>query len=171
MLITDGWREQNRLLHEQDAGYGRSSGVNWTDWTRHYVRRNPRVRTILDYGCGKGALKEQLGSSFRVAEYDPAIPGKDAPPAPADLVICTDVLEHVEAECLDSVLAHLFELARHSLLLDVSCAPGKRTVPDGRLCHIHVQTRLWWLGKLIQLPGSWHVVNGKLEHFTALWRP
>ncbi len=68
------------------------------------------AQSVLDYGCGKGTLAEAV--SFEIREYDPAIAGKDENPLPADLVICTDALEHIEPEYLDAVLVHIASLTR-----------------------------------------------------------
>jgi hypothetical protein len=69
-----------------------------------------QTRNIMDYGCGKGALAARL--SFPIWEYDPAIPGKDSVPRPADLVVCLNVLECVEPEMLDNVLGDLVRCSR-----------------------------------------------------------
>ena len=45
-----------------------------------------------------------LRLTFEIKEYDPAIPGKDSLPEPADIVVCSDVLEHIEPNYLLNVL-------------------------------------------------------------------
>lgn len=69
-----------------------------------------KTNSIMDYGCGKGTLANHL--PFPIWEYDPAIPGKDKVPRPADIVVCFNVLEHVEMEMLDNVLGDLVRCAR-----------------------------------------------------------
>src|SRR5262245_6373891 len=69
------------------------------------------VRTVLDYGSGQGHLKPLL-DGYEVEEYDPAIEGKDTDPARADIVVCADVMEHIEPELLGNVLLHIYSLAR-----------------------------------------------------------
>jgi len=69
-----------------------------------------QTRNIMDYGCGKGTLAQKL--PFPIWEYDPAIPGKDSVPRPADLVVCLNVLECVEREMLDNVLGDLVRCSR-----------------------------------------------------------
>ncbi len=63
------------------------------------------THSILDYGCGKGTLSASL--PFPIWEYDPAIPGKDGVPRAADIVVCINVLEFVEAEMLENVLGDI----------------------------------------------------------------
>lgn len=141
MLITDEYRKLNADLHTSNPNYGVSSAR----WANHVVELAGRLQTqdILDYGCGKGLLKQTLGWPIR--EYDPAIPGKDATPAPADLVICTDVLEHIEPDCLTHVLDDLQRLTRKVAFLNVAMRPAKKVLADGRNAHLIQQPLSFWL--------------------------
>lgn len=142
-LITPAYLEQQRELHKLDT-YGTSSG-RWSR-TVSQMAHMFECRDILDYGCGKGTLKEALGSIVR--EYDPSIAGKDADPAPADMVVCTDVLEHIEPDLLDDVLAHIASKVGKLLFFSISTRPAKKTLPDGRNAHLIVQSPEWWLERL-----------------------
>jgi hypothetical protein len=102
--------------------------------------------TILDYGAGKRTLERALG--FGIANYDPAIEEISAPPDPADLVVCTDVLEHIEPECLDAILDDLRRLTVRAVLLSVATRPAKKTLADGRNAHLIQEPTEWWLPKL-----------------------
>lgn len=153
-LISDGYRGLNRQLHE--GGRFGFRGSRWAPSVRR-VAREHEVTDLLDYGCGQGALKKALrpawwrrGPALQVREYDPAIAGKDALPAPADLVVCTDVLEHIEPELLDNVLDHLQSLSRRLLFAVVSTRPAKKTLEDGRNAHLIVEPDAWWRPKLEQ---------------------
>lgn len=103
VLISEGWRDVMRQQHEQSPLYG-SDGFRYADTVRKLVEATS-AQSVLDYGCGKGVLAAKL--DFPIWEYDPAVPGKDMTPKPADLVMCTQVLEHVEPEYLDDVLGDL----------------------------------------------------------------
>ncbi|MDP1683387.1 MAG: hypothetical protein Q8L39_16645 [Burkholderiales bacterium] len=122
MLTTDQYRELNAHLHDTNPHYGISSS-KWAPVVADQVG----TRDILDYGCGKGLLKSTLGWPIR--EYDPAIPGKDTPPEPADFVTCTDVLEHIEPECLEHVLNDLQRLTRKIAFLNIATRPAKKFWP------------------------------------------
>jgi hypothetical protein len=98
--------------------------------------------TILDYGCGKGALAKAL-SPRPVMEYDPAIPGKDQA-QPCDIVVCTDVLEHIEPDMVHDVIKHLAQMTRRKLLVNISTVPAKKKLPDGRNAHICLHSSIWW---------------------------
>lgn len=145
MLISPEYAEQNRKLHESRDDYGRSSR-QWVALVAEMMRQE-KHESILDYGCGKGELKRGL-PLFPIREYDPAIPGKDAKPEPADLLVCTDVLEHVEPNLLNSVLRELARLTKRKAFLAISTVPSSKTLADGRNAHLIVQDRDWWVRRL-----------------------
>ena len=143
MLISETYRELNAQLHETHR-YG-ARGDKWADKVVDLVGAYD-AKSVLDYGCGKGALKAAIEPqiSASVAEYDPAIPGKETLPVPADLVVCTDVLEHIEPECLSDVVSHLKELTQKVLFLAVSTRLAVKTLADGRNAHLIVQPAQEW---------------------------
>lgn len=147
-LITDYYKEQNAKLH-RITRWG-ESGQKSAEIVKAAIEKND-IKTMLDYGCGRGTLKtklEELGVNISIAEYDPAIPGKDLLPWPAELVTCTDVLEHVEPECITEVLKHLYGLTEYLTYFIISCKLASRKLPDGRNAHILVKPPEWWLQKL-----------------------
>jgi len=146
MLISESYRALNRQLHESTDAYG-TSGSRWVDLVRTLSER-VNASSILDYGCGKGRLRESLGEI--VHEYDPAIPGKSDPPELADVVVCTDVLEHVEPECIEAVIDDLGRLTRRVALLTVNTAPANKILSDGRNAHLIVQPSRWWLPRIME---------------------
>jgi hypothetical protein len=114
--------------------------------------------TVLDYGCGRGELAKVL-SPQRVSEYDPGIAGKDGMPKPCDLVVCTDVLEHIEPDRLGNVLDHLTVLAGKALYLVIATRPAQAVLPDGRNAHLIVRDAAFWLDKLKELPFARMIVQ------------
>lgn len=142
MLISTEYLALQRRLHAQGS-YGISSG-RWVAAVRD-VRERFCCDDILDYGCGQGRLRAAIPD---VTEYDPAIAGKDAEPAPADLVVCTDVLEHVEPENLDDVLRHLRSKTRKRLFFNIALRPAIKVLADGRNAHLIVESAAWWLDRL-----------------------
>lgn len=139
-VITDKYREQNRLMHEWNPEYGA-----WSAKHAPVVKQFADAlgtTDILDYGCGKRQLEFGLG--FAIQNYDPAIPGLDAPPRPADLVVCTDVLEHIEPQCFDAVLVDLKRVTKKQLLVTVATRFANKTLPDGRNAHLMVRDAEWW---------------------------
>lgn len=141
--ISADYARLNTQLHESRPDYG-TSGRQWADEVIELARRY-RAREVLDYGCGKQTLAAALsGSGLRIIGYDPAVPGLDAPPKPADLLVCTDVLEHVEPEYIDKVLDDLARCTRKVALITVATRPASKTLADGRNAHLTVQPFAWW---------------------------
>jgi 2-polyprenyl-3-methyl-5-hydroxy-6-metoxy-1,4-benzoquinol methylase len=71
-------------------------------------------------------------------------------PKPCDLVVCTDVLEHVEEDKIDSVLDHIFRLSAKSTYLVISTKPAKTILPDGRNAHLIIRPLDWWMKKITE---------------------
>lgn len=145
MRITEAYREQNRQLHENPA-YG-VSGKKWAGLVNDTYTQFQCV-SALDYGCGKQTLAAAV-PHLMIQGYDPAIAGLDAEPDPADLVICGDVLEHVEEECVDDVLDHLQKLSKKVIILVAATRPAIKTLPDGRNAHITIKPGRWWLERIM----------------------
>lgn len=145
LFSRDYIREQG-LLHQQDA-YG-SRGYNW-GYLIAGIALIEDCRTILDYGCGKGTLVNTLRGEGRLDArgYDPAVDKFSDPPTPADLVAAVDVMEHIEPDCLNEVLAHIEKLTRKVLFVAISTRPAKRFLSDGRNTHLIVQDGSWWRPK------------------------
>ena len=143
-LISPRYLELQKALHAEPYG---EHGDKWGKTVEMLIRHH-MATSVLDYGCGEGSLKRKLSgrnnTGLRVDEYDPAIPGKDAPPLFADLVVCTDVLEHVEPDRLENVLAHLRMLARKAVFLVVATVPTAKVLADGRNAHLIVRPAKWW---------------------------
>lgn len=106
--------------------------------------------SVLDYGCGKQTLRAALPEylPFDWFQYDPAIPEFEAEPDPADLVVCTDVLEHIEPECLQPVLDHMRSLTQKATFIVIHTGKASKTLPDGRNAHLIQEGPRWWLNAL-----------------------
>jgi hypothetical protein len=90
------------------------------------------ARTVLDYGCGSGWLEHNLHAAgapgMRVMKYD-VIPGADALPKPADVVVGIDVLNWVEPAKRWAVLSHMCALAKKGVYLSQP-DPGGEILTD-----------------------------------------
>jgi hypothetical protein len=143
-LISSAYAALNAQLHEDNLAFGVGGGKHAETVTE--LREEIAATSVLDYGCGKGYLAKAL--PFPIWEYDPAIPEKSASPRPADLVVCTDVLEHVEPDRLPYVLADLQRCIRKLGFFVIHTGPAQKTLPDGRNTHLIQQGRKWWVRKL-----------------------
>ncbi len=157
MLISDEYRALNAQLHVEQDGWGRQAIKNWD--TVKGLADDGGHKKILDYGCGKGMLGVVLRSiGYEVIDYDPSIPGKDTPPEPCGFGCCLDVLEHVEPECVDAVIADLARVTKEALFVIVATRPSSKTMPDGSNPHRTVEPCEWWLTKFRQ-----HFVIGRVN--------
>lgn len=161
--FTEDYVLLNKKQHQVDKNFGTA--------VKHKVKDIKRFCEsigcfeILDYGCGKGLLKQMLGPSYEVHEFDPAIEGKQViHKALYPIVVCSDVLEHVEPIMISKVLFHIQDLTRFGVYLTISTSPGTRKLPDGSLAHRCVHPAYWWLDMLsIHFP----VEAGDVEYHTS----
>ena len=148
LLISPEYQKLNRQLHVKFPTYG-MSGYRWANKVLRLAREY-NCKEILDYGCGKGSLRIALHTMKvegipGIIEYDPAISSIADPKLdPVDFVVCLDVLEHVEPDCILNVLDHLAFLTRKVLFATVATRPAKKNLLDGRNAHLIVEDWEWW---------------------------
>lgn len=148
MLISEHYRRMNADLHNR-AVFGQR-GARHVPVVREILREYGADCTVLDYGCGRADLERAL-PDVKVWSYDPAIKHRATLPPPCDIVVCTDVLEHIEPDYLDDVLAHIKILTRKAAHL-VVCTKldGNKKLADGRDPHLIVQPAEWWRERICQ---------------------
>jgi hypothetical protein len=155
MAYASGLIEQYRQLHASTV-YGNTSVK-----TLRYLRPEIallRPRSIIDYGCGQSTFLDELRLDYdlQYVRYDPAIPEYSRKPSTtADLLVNIDVLEHIEENDLDDVIAELAVLGQNAIIV-VDTKPASTVLPDGRNAHVTIRPPLWWREKL-------------LRHFPALY--
>ncbi len=149
-LISDDYRQEQANLHASNSNYGVAS-LNFGGLVSGIVDV-VKADTLLDYGCGsKRSLMSVLAPSRDIVYlgYDPAIP-EFSRKEPCDLVVCIDVLEHVEPELLDNVLDDLMMLTKGWAFLTVHTKQAAKVLSDGRNAHLIQKPASWWLPKLMQ---------------------
>lgn len=167
-VISEDYRTLNRQLHEANDFYG-VGGAKHADTVRK-LRESLHATSVLDYGCGKGMLAASL--EFPIWEYDPAIPGKDELPRPADLVVCTDVLEHIEPEHLAAVLLDLKRVTKKMGYFVIHTGPASKTLPDGRNTHLLQRGEAWWRKNLSRVFTVGKIMtSGPLLHVIVTPKP
>lgn len=118
------------------------------------------VKTLLDYGSGKGrqyeprpvnvtgvgnfgSIPEFWGVSVRC--YDPAYPPHmELPQDRFDAVVSTDVLEHCPEQDMPWIVNELFSYAKAIVFANVACYPAMKTLPNGENAHATIQPVPWW---------------------------
>lgn len=132
--------------------YGASSEILIGIIQRH-IYDLPQVARIIDYGCGRSRLVDWLAKihDAEAVRYDPAIPEfADRPDAGGDLVICTDVMEHIPVENVQTVLEDIQSLAPHAYF-NISCREAHEILPNGENAHCTVRPHAWWMARISNL--------------------
>lgn len=144
MVITDAYRELQQELHK-NPDYGRAS-MFFAPMVKQIIEK-AETKSLSDYGAGKKVLWECLGRPENYYPYDPAFPEYGEPKS-ADLVVCIDVLEHIEPELLDNVLDDLRRITTNLAFFTIHLGPAKKTLKDGRNAHLIQESVDWWKEKL-----------------------
>ena len=148
--ISEEYRREQIKLHE-NPHYGVAS-VEFAPMVAEIINHSA-PKTVTDYGAGKLRLKSTLDSlgvtDYQYQPFDPAYPAYgDA--READLVCCIDVLEHIEPELLDNVLADLARVTKNIGFFTIHMGPAAKVLSDGRNAHLIQKPTSWWLPRLCQ---------------------
>jgi len=150
-MISDNLKKMYQDIH-RNTPFGKR-GKFPRHLEKYILEKQPK--TILDFGCGKGKLIEKIKETFPdiiVDGYDPANPefSKSIDKKYFDMIISSDVLEHVEPEYIEETLEYLRKRSKHFYHL-IACSPAKLILPDGRNAHLIIESRNWWNSKFNKL--------------------
>ncbi len=159
--------QQYEELHRNNPSYG-STSLKFIDEVSAMIDYlNPK--SILDYGCGKGTLIDELQKRYpqiKCHKYDPSIPEYDTiPVSQADMVLNTDVLEHIPVDDIDEVL-HSISSITQNVYFNLHHGRAAHVLPNGENAHCTVRSPNWYRKKLKQyfnhvelLPGRRHIAS------------
>jgi len=148
--ISSEYKDELNKKHKNEkwgvTGAKYSGGAIW-----NLLRTRKYLLTALDYGAGRGSVAQAF-PDISWTEYDPGILEKSIRPnGRFDLVTCTDVMEHVEIEYVDAVIADLAEYTGKVLFMDIACFPTNSVFAsgpyEGEDVHITVREPQWWIDK------------------------
>jgi len=172
MLISPEYRQEMERLN--GAGSFGSAGRTFGIIVSSIIQK-AGITHLLDYGCGskmmlRNAIKDPP-PGFVYQGYDPGVPKLSGDPAPAEMVVACDCLEHVEPDCLDDVLDHLEDLTEAILFASIATGPAAKKLSDCRNAHLITQPMQWWLPKFwerfelqtaqISQPGQFFIVANR----------
>ena len=131
------------------------------------ITKENNCKTLLDYGCGKAVpyMKKkckELGIRRPIQElcnldsfdlYDPAYPKYNKLyNKKYDIVICTDVMEHIAEQDIDYVLKDILSHSKKTVFLNISCQPALKHFKEGKFkgqnVHVSVFDGHWWSDKV-----------------------
>jgi hypothetical protein len=145
MKFSNEYADIQRKFHISRPDYG-TSGLIYSDQILSLSKRL-NTKDILDYGCGKATLQKSL--PFPIQNYDPFIDEFKARPHPSDIVVCTDVMEHIEIFALEDVLQDIRDLTKQIAFFQIATCPAKKFLPDGRNAHLIQENINWWLKQIM----------------------
>lgn len=157
MIITDDYAKQLQQMHKKGViGFGVEPPTKLVEILKSYP-----IKSVLDYGCGEGNMIRAVQNLFPNLEmygYDPGVEQYSSIPEKTDLVYSADVLEHFEPILIDDGLQKIFNIANIHYH-NIACHPAKKSLPDGRNCHLIIEEPDWWLTKIKQnIDNSWNII-------------
>lgn len=150
MLISEKYKKLNIELHRSNEVFGNGGG-KWVSMIEQLARKT-NSKSILDYGCGKGKLIKALRKKgFEVQGYDPAVKEWDNYPIhKVDMIVCCDVLEHVEEGFVDATLDELRGLSRKAFFAVIALTPSNKVFSNGDNAHITLLSAEEWMERLLK---------------------
>ena len=150
------------------------------DIIAHTIIEELNPRTVVDVGCGTGLLLQSLKTSgirvlglenavaaistcrqrgIRVEKFD--IENEPARDWNADVVVSTEVAEHLPSSCADRFVDLLTSISENIVLS--AALPG-----SGGNDHVNEQPNEYWIGKLRRR--GYHFDRERSEHWRRRWR-
>lgn len=159
MQNSEEYTIELQRLHSRKS-FGTASGV--PPILSKFLINRPEVKSILDFGCGKGTPLDSLKSDVMdIYSYDPITHPIELPEH-VDLVYSRDVLEHIEPEQINTVLENLFTIGTKYQHHFIACHPAKKGLSDGRNAHLIIEEPDWWKSKIEQIPG-WKIISESIK--------
>lgn len=149
-MISENYKKVLQTIHESTP-FGKRA--KFPKHLEQFIQDiNPK--SMIDFGCGKGRLVDRIKEVYptiSVRGYDPGNKNFNSPiEHPVDLLMSTDVLEHIEPVYLEETLKFLSTKSRYVYHL-IACCPAKLILPDGRNAHLIIEDQQWWRQKFLDL--------------------
>lgn len=149
MIIDPNYQAQLAEMH----GQGRFVRGSKTFKSVRPFLEQYQPTSVLDFGCGHGALLASIQQAYpymRVEGYDPGnVDHNRVPKRSFDAVVSADVFEHIEPKHLTETLRLISEKMIIGGWFRIACYPAKKHLPDGRNAHLIVESPDWWRKQLL----------------------
>jgi 2-polyprenyl-3-methyl-5-hydroxy-6-metoxy-1,4-benzoquinol methylase len=137
---------QYKTLHQINKNYGKTS-IQLLPYIQPIVNEL-KPKSILDFGCGKGLLLDNLKINCIKVNYDPGVTEfSKEPKEKFDLVINTDVLEHIHENELEHILNKIKSYS-NKVIFCICIIKAQTILPNGENAHCTVKPYEWWKNKL-----------------------
>ena len=155
-----------KIIHQEE---GKFKGISLTPLvpTLVNITKENNCKTLLDYGCGKAipydkdrcnevGLKNPVQELCNIESFDLYDPAYEKYATlldkKYDIVVCTDVLEHIAEQDIDYVLTEILSRSKKIVFLNISCQPALKHFKEGKFkgknVHISVFDPSWWGHKI-----------------------
>lgn len=172
--------DEYRSIHQKDPKYGRSSEklIPTIDLLIKDLKSRGAIHnlqpTILDFGCGKSHAAEIVGTlnNMRPIRYDPAIPELEKIyVSKADIVINTDVLEHLDLAEVNLVLQDIRSMTENAFF-NIATTSASKHLSTGENAHVTVHSPGWWKRKIEEFYRQAHYIpSSRSSVALTTWRP
>lgn len=153
------------ILHNIYPNYGIGGG-----WFKNHIKDiafRENVKTILDYGCGKGFLVKLLNEEgFNCFGYDPHVEEHSSIPQKVDMVVSTDFFEHIQGDEIDEVILNILSLKPKIQFHAISNRRAVQILPDGSNAHSTIKSPEWWKERLKELGNVIILGHNENNNFT-----
>jgi len=155
-----------KVLHQEEGKFKGISLVPLVPTLMSLIKEN-NCKTLLDYGCGKAIpydkdrckevdLRHPIQKLCDLKSFDLYDPAYEKyatlPDKKYDIVVCTDVLEHIAEQDIDYVLTEILSRSNKIVFLNISCQPALKHFKEGKFkgknVHISVFDPSWWGHKI-----------------------
>ena len=155
-----------KVLHQEEGKFKGISLVPLVPTLMSLVKEN-NCKTLLDYGCGKAIpydkdrckevdLRHPIQKLCNLKSFDLYDPAYEKyatlPNKKYDIVVCTDVLEHIAEQDIDYVLTEILSHSKKIVFLNISCQPALKHFKEGKFkgknVHISLFNPEWWGHKI-----------------------
>ena len=153
MTHSKEYQEILKKTHQKKKWWG-SEEMKDVQPKIHELIKEYDVRSILDFGCGKGQNVKFLKKKYphiKVFGYDAAY--EYEMPDNVDMIISTDVLEHVEPAELKNTLEDLKSRTNILQYHNIACFKASTNLADGRNAHLIVENGEWWKKQFMDVEG------------------
>ena len=172
----DEKRKYLNLLKERPSYGSTNHGKNALGFITEYLKNYERG-TIVDFGCGANNFLLSFRNKHNCIGIDFVNPGADLiesmhetslPNNIADITTSFDALEHLIPEEVDEVLEEMRRVSKPNkpFVFSISHKPSRIT-SLGKNLHPTVETRKWWIDKLMNYS---YDVNNSNYYITGVFK-